>query len=857
MGAMDNTGNQLASLLSRWRSNPEVASNIVEWRTLPARAAQVGSFPVELDPYLVAALTAQGIQTLYTHQMEAWKQAKQGQNFVVQTGTASGKTLCYNLPVLDQLLRDDDACALYLFPTKALAQDQLAKLHSILEQTTSSHPLNPIHAAIYDGDTPTSSRTTIRSRVRLLISNPDMLHTGILPHHANWARFWRGLRYVVIDEMHSYRGVFGSHVANVIRRMKRVARFYGSAPQFIFTTATIGNPVELAQKLIEEPVSLIDQDGAAKGVRHFLIYNPPLIDPDLGIRRSVLQETVKLAEYLLTQHIQTVVFGRSRRSVEILLTYLRELFSVNDTSAVEVVDRNEAIRGYRSGYLPGMRRDIEAGLRRGDVQAVVATNALELGVDIGGMGAAILAGYPGTISGTWQQAGRAGRGDEPALAVLVTSASPLDQFLARQPEYFFGRSPEQGLINADNLLILLSHLRCAAFELPFRMGEGYGSVDSEKLRELLEYLVAEQILFRSGGRYFWMADNYPAQDISLRSASAETVVLHVETNETNVAHTIGLVDRPSAIRLVHPGAIYLHEARQYFVRELNLEQNTAVLQPTSVDYYTEPRGETTVMLIEKTNQDSVAGGLKANGDIQVHSEVVGYRKVRWHTHETLGMEPLQLPPSELVTTGYWLVIADETVEALTSDGLWLNQPNNYGPRWSKLGDQVRARDGYRCQVCGLPESGKSHAVHHKVPFRLFASPDQANQYSNLVTLCPVCHRLAETAVRVRSGLAGLTYALSNLAPLHLMCDPGDLGSHADVETAWADGKPSVVLYDLVPAGIGFSERLYDLHDELLRQTHSLVAGCQCSDGCPSCVGPGGEGGAGGKKETLGLLERLI
>ncbi len=847
----------LASLLTRWKTTPEVAANIVEWRTLPACAAQVGPFPDDLNPDLIKTLTGQGIQTLYSHQIEAWKLAGQGQDFVVQTGTASGKTLCYNLPVLDQLLRDGDACALYLFPTKALAQDQLAKLHSMLEQTTSSHPMNPIHAAIYDGDTPTSSRTTIRSRVRLLISNPDMLHTGILPHHANWARFWRGLRYVVVDEMHSYRGVFGSHVANVIRRMKRVARFYGSAPQFIFTTATIGNPVELAEKLIEEPVSLIEQDGAAKGAKHFLIYNPPLIDPDLGIRRSVLQETVKLAEDLLTHHVQTVVFGRSRRSVEILLTYLRELFPGNAASADEVVDRNEAIRGYRSGYLPGMRRDIEAGLRRGEVQAVVATNALELGVDIGGMGAAVLAGYPGTISGTWQQAGRAGRGDEPALAVLVTSSNPLDQFLARQPEYFFGRSPEQGLINADNLLILLSHLRCAAFELPFRMGEGYGSVDSEKLRELLEYLATEQVLYHSGDRYFWMADKYPAQDISLRSASAETVVLQAETTETNATNTVGLVDRPSAIRLVHPGAIYLHEARQYFVRELNLEQNTAVLQPTAVDYYTEPRVETTVMLIEKTNQDSVPGGLKAYGDIQVHSEVIGYRKVRWHSHETLGMEPLQLPPSELVTTGYWLVVGNETVEALASDGLWLNQPNNYGTRWSKLRDQVRSRDGYRCQVCGLPESGKSHDVHHKVPFRLFASPEQANQYSNLVTLCPVCHRQAETAVRVRSGLAGLTYALSNLAPLHLMCDPGDLGSHADAVAAWADGKPSVVLYDLVPAGIGFSERLYDLHNELLRQTHRLVAGCQCTDGCPSCVGPGGEGGAGGKKESLGLLDRLI
>lgn len=847
----------LASLLSRWRSSPELAVNIVDWRTIPARAAVVEPIPTDLHPGLSGALKAQGIQSLYTHQVEAWRLAHQGLNYVVQTGTASGKSLCYNLPVLQELIRDEDACALYLFPTKALAQDQLSKLRETIGRISDPHELSPLQVAIYDGDTPTSSRSAIRNRVRLLISNPDMLHTGILPHHANWARFWRGLRFVVIDEMHTYRGVFGSHVANVIRRLKRVAGFYGSAPQFILTTATIGNPVDLAQKLVEEPISLIDQDGAARGAKHFLIYNPPLVDAELGIRRSVLQETVNLAKDLLAYDLQTVIFGRSRRSVEILLTYLRENIPVGTSEIVKAGDRYDVIRGYRSGYLPGMRRSIEAGLRQGEVRAVVATNALELGVDIGGLGAALMAGYPGTIAGTWQQAGRAGRGDDSSLAVLVTSASPLDQFLARQPDYFFARSPEHGLINADNLLILLNHLRCAAFELPFRAGEGFGSLDQEKLWEILEYLTTEQVLHRSGERYFWMADKYPAQDISLRSASADTIVLQEEMNGTNKPRTIGMVDRPSAIHLVHPGAIYLHEARQYYVSDLDLERKIAVLKPATVDFYTEPRVETSVMLIDKTNQNEVQGGIKAYGEIQVHSEVIGYRKVRWHTHETLGMEPLQLPASDLVTTGYWLSIAEETVDTLRKEGLWLNQPNNYGPTWPKLRDLVRARDGYRCQVCGMAEGEKSHDVHHRIPFRLFTSLEQANQMSNLVTLCPVCHRQAETAVRVRSGLAGLVYALSNLAPLHLMCDPGDLGSHADAEAAWAEGAPSVILYDNIPAGIGFSERLYEIHDELLEQTHQMISGCQCDDGCPSCVGPGGDGGTGGKKETLALLEMMI
>ena len=847
----------LASLLSRWRSTPEVATNVVEWRTLSARAAQFEPFPANLDAALVSALRAQKIQALYTHQSEAWKLVEQGCNFVVQTGTASGKTLCYNLPVLSSLLHEKDASALYLFPTKALAQDQLATLHTILGQTEFAHQLKSIQAAIYDGDTPTSSRANIRSRVRLLISNPDMLHTGILPHHANWMRFWRGLTYVVIDEMHTYRGVFGSHVANVIRRLKRVAHFYGASPLFILTTATIDNPIDLAQRLIEEPVHLIDHDGAAKGPKHFLIYNPPVIDSNLGLRKSVLQESVDLVKDLINYHVQTVVFARSRRSVEIILTYLRESLPSGDSSSVESSPGNEIVRGYRSGYLPALRRDIEQGLRSGRVRAVVATNALELGVDIGGMGASILAGYPGTISATWQQVGRAGRGDAPALAVLVTSASPVDQFLARQPDYFFGRTPEQGLINADNLLILLGHLRCAAFELPFRAGDGYGNLDHEKLRDLLEYLVGEQELHHSGDRYFWMADAYPSQEISLRSASAEVIILQSAIDEGAKPTTIGQVDAPSAARLVHPGAIYLHDARQYFVDTLNFEQGIANLKPTMVDYYTEPRVETTVQLIELFNQAEVPGGKKAYGDIQVHSEVIGYRKIRWHTHETIGMEPLELPPSDLVTTGYWSIIAEDAVEALQADGLWLNQPNNYGPGWARLRDRIRARDGYRCQACGILESGKSHDVHHKIPFRLFASTEQANHPNNLITLCPVCHRKAEAVVRVRSGLAGLAYTLGNLAPLHLMCDPGDLGVHFDSAAEWAEGHPSIVLFDMVPAGIGFSERLFEVHHTLLNQAYQLVRGCPCPDGCPSCVGPGGEGGTGGKTETLALLDLLI
>jgi len=844
----------LAPLLSHWRSDPQVGANIIEWRTVPARPAQFEPFPADLSIDLQEVLISQGIRALYSHQASAWRSVREGKHLVVQTGTASGKTYCYNLPVINRLTTDPEATALYLFPTKALAQDQFTKLHDLLHGSGRDQSFHFSEVGIYDGDTPTSSRSAIRARVRLMISNPDMMHTGILPHHANWARFWQGLQFVVIDEMHTYRGVFGSHVANVIRRLKRVARFYGAYPQFILTSATIGNPLELARSLVEEPVELIAEDGAAKGARHFLIYNPPLVDPDLGIRRSSLQESVQLVGDLQRYDLQTVVFGRSRRAVEIILTYLRESIPTNESSPGEV-----SVRGYRSGYLPGMRRDIELGLRSGEVRVVVATNALELGVDIGGMSAAVLVGYPGTISATWQQAGRAGRGDDPALAILVASANPLDQFLARHPDYFFGRSPEHGLINADNLLILLGHLRCAAFELPFHAGESYGNLPSDHVTELLNFLVDEQVLHRSGERYFWMADQYPAQNISLRSASAEGIALQVvqDISQVKSPKVIGQVDFPSATRLVHPGAIYLHEARQYFVDQLDLEKQIATLQPVSVDYYTEPRAETTVQLIECANQEVVLGGIKAYGEIQVHTEVVGYRKVRWHTHEILGMEPLQLPPSELMTTGYWVTIAEGVVEELQTEGLWSNETNEYGPGWTQLRDRVRARDAYRCQACGILESGRAHDVHHKVPFRLFTSAEHANQLGNLVTLCMNCHKKAEAAVRVRSGLAGLVYALGNLAPLYLMCDPGDIGLHSDSESSLGNGQPTVVIYDIIPAGIGFAQKLYEIHDELTRQALSLVKGCECTDGCPSCVGPGGEGGSGGKQETLALLNKLV
>jgi len=875
----------LSSLLSHWRAEPTIATNVVEWRTLAAHPAQLESLPEGLHPGLVAALQVNKIKGLYTHQAVAWRLVNAGQNVAIVTGTASGKTLCYNLPVLNRLLHHPESRALYLFPTKALAQDQAETLRDLLKSISveeegdfESPPKSPVGTrlsgnfpadlavSVYDGDTPSYARPVIRENARIVLSNPDMLHAGILPHHTRWVEFFKNLDFIIIDEIHAYRGVFGSHVANVIRRIKRIADFYSARPQFIMTSATIANPLELAEHLVEEKVTLVDQNGSARGLQHFLIYNPPIVDRELGLRRSALLESVHLAEDLLQYNIQTIIFGRARRTIEIMLTYLKGNDHPYQGSDIDDVLRgsdqfehtpqnNNEIRGYRSGYLPSTRRSIERGLRQGEVRAVVTTNALELGVDIGGMGAAILAGYPGSIAATWQQAGRAGRGTLDSLAVLVATASPLDQFLAHHPEYFFERSPEQALVNPDNLLILLWHLRCAAFEMPFKNGDSFGRVNGFRLAEFLEYLEGVGDLHHSGGKYFWMSDKYPADEVSLRSASPERVLL--QQPDLNSWVTFGEVDLESAPWMVHPNAVYLHEARSYLVEQLDLDGRLAHLRPENLDYYTTPITETTVQLLNLMVQSEAIAAIKSYGDIQVTTQVKGYRKVKWYTHESLGQGELDLPPSDLSTTGYWITLSEECVSHLRKSGLWSNDPNRYGLNWSLQRKRTRARDEYRCQICGVQEGDRAHHVHHRVPFRAFSSPDEANHLSNLVTLCSTCHSQAEAAVRVHSGLSGLAYALGNLAPIFLMCDDRDLGVHADPKSPLAQGAPAVLLYDRIPAGIGFSQRLFELHDEIIASAYELVRDCECLDGCPSCVGPGGENGWGGKTESLALIKILI
>ncbi|MBI3162984.1 MAG: DEAD/DEAH box helicase, partial [Chloroflexi bacterium] len=788
----------LQSLLDFWKADSDTAPNFSAWKTTPAREAVTHPFPTDAPAPLREALSTRGIDRLYSHQLSAWTHTRAGRNIILSTGTASGKTLAYNMPVLAAMIQNPEARALYLFPTKALAQDQFSTLSNLIFETLrhgSGQAWN-LKPAIYDGDTPQSQRSSIRKNARIVLSNPDMLHTGILPHHSNWSDFFSSLKFVVIDEAHTYRGVFGSHVANVIRRLKRVADFYGSTPKFILASATIGNPKSLAESLIEESVELIDNDGSARGERHFIIYNPPVTDPALGLRKSSLLESARLATDLLTHNIQSVVFARTRRSVEIVLTYLQETGEQKrenrSADKSPISNLYSSIRGYRSGYLPHQRREIEQGLRDGSVRTVVATNALELGIDIGGLGAAILVGYPGTIASARQQSGRAGRGNAPAVSVMVASPNPLDQFLAHHPEYFFGSSPEMALVNPNHLLILLEHLRCAMFELPFQKGEGFGSLSADVIEEYLNFLLSNNEAHFSNEKYYWMQDQYPAANISLRSASPQSVVLQ-SVSEDGRPQTVGTVDGESAAWMVHPGAVYMHEAQQYFVQELNLENHIALLVPVGLDYYTEAQKNSEIAVLDESARSAVRGGLKSYGEIQVTTQVVGFRKIRWFTYENLGQEPLDLPPSELQTTGYWLSLSEETVSHLRDAGIWSNDPNDYGPDWPKIRLAVRKRDQFKCQVCGATESSREHDVHHKIPFRAFMrsekSPDfslqhqemlhsareQANRLENLTTLCASCHHKVEQNVRIRSGLGGLGFVLGNLAPLFLMCDTRDFG----------------------------------------------------------------------------------
>jgi len=748
----------LVQVLDFLKSSQEFMANVTHWEKIPSREPVWEQHPNGISSKLIEALRKRGIKQLYIHQSEAVQAVLEGKHVVVVTPTASGKTLCYNLPVLNSILENPESRALYLFPTKALSQDQVAELHGLVEILGVD-----VKTYTFDGDTPVSARKAIRMVGHIVVTNPDMLHQGILPHHTKWVKLFENLKYVVIDEVHSYRGVFGSHMANLIRRLKRICAFYNASPQFIGCSATIANPKELFEKLIEEEVFLVDKNGAPQGEKHFIFYNPPVVNRELGIRKSSIKEVRSIVRQFLAAGVQIIVFARSRLRVEVLLSYLREVMKSLKKSP-------NLIRGYRGGYLPSERRAIERGLREGQIQGVVSTNALELGIDIGELSVSIMAGYPGTIASTWQQAGRAGRRESVSVAILVATSGPLDQYIINHPEYFFHRSPEMGIVDPNNLIILLSHLKCAAFELPFRTGERFGTDATD---ELLKYLEEHGIVHSVEEQYHWTSESYPAEEVSLRQASPENVVI-VDT--TKGEHVIGEIDLYSAPFLVHDEAIYIHEGIQYHVDKLDWERRKAYVKQVSVNYYTDAESKTDIRVLEVFESTPVPGGIKGHGEVSVTTLATLYKKIKFETHENVGAGRIHLPEITMHTSAYWWELDENIKEKLS-----LSQAD--------LGD----------------------------------------------------------------GLKAVANVLENVVPLWVMTDPKDLRTIPMLKSPFSS-KPTIYIYEHTPGGVGYSEKIFTLHDELLNAAKELIRSCGCTNGCPSCVGPVMEVGEKGKESALRILE---
>ncbi|MDO4865592.1 MAG: DEAD/DEAH box helicase [Clostridia bacterium] len=750
----------IAEYISKLRQNPAFMDNVTSWQVMPARQARYGEFPPELDPRIVRTLKNRGIEAPYLHQSQAIRAALAGEDFVVVTPTASGKTLCYNIPVLDAIMKDEASRALYLFPTKALSSDQVAELYSMIQDMGAE-----IKAYTYDGDTPASARSAIRQAGHVVVTNPDMLHQGILPNHTKWVKLFENLKYVVIDEIHAYRGVFGSNLANVLRRLKRICEFYGAHPTFICCSATIRNPKELAETMTGRKMRLIDENGAPAGERHVVFYNPPVVNAQLGIRAGSIPETRKIAASLLKAGVQHIVFARSRLTVEVLVRYLKDM--VRDP-----LGNAGKVRGYRGGYLPTQRREIERELRAGHITSVVSTNALELGIDIGQLDACVLCGYPGTIASTWQQAGRAGRRGSVSLLIVVATSSPLDQYIIQHPEYFFNQSPEQALINPDNLYILLNHLKCAAYELPFEEGEAFDN--AQDTGELLDYLKDENILRQVSGKYYWMAEEFPQAGINLRSASDQNFLI-VDITDPKKHRVIGEMDRFTVPMLLHKYAIYMHEGTQYQVEDLDFDDKKAYIRRVDVGYYTDADLTTSLKVLDEFDREEEGPLTRARGEVLTSSIVTVFKKIAFDTHENLGWGPVTLPELEMQTTACWWV---------------------------------------------LPEN--LEAVYEREP--------------------------------LKNAMIGLAHLLRHIAPMYLMCAPQDISVVYHVKDTFT-GAPTIYLYDSVPGGIGLSDRVYEMQEELFSRALEMLTACPCRDGCPSCVGA--TAGPGAKGTLIAILKGLL
>jgi DEAD/DEAH box helicase domain-containing protein len=810
-----------------------------------AQAATFSGYPAGLNTTLSEIIEKNYPNGLFKHQVEAIQAVQAGKNVLITTGTSSGKSLCYQLPLLNAAIRDSSATALLLFPTKALAEDQLKKLVEMVGLLENVGSLN-VPAGTYDGDTPQGKRIAIRNKYRILLTNPDMLHIGILPHHTHWERFLKNLKFVVIDEVHTYRGVFGSHFANVLRRLKRILNFYGSHPCFILTSATISNATEFATKLTGEPFEIFATDTSYQESRRYFFVNPPVVDESLGLRKGLVDQTIEIASYALSHQVQSILFSRTRKTVEVTLKRLRETFGRSD----------KELHGYRSGYLPRERRLIENGLRSGKIRSVISTSALEMGIDMGKVDLTLLMGYPGSIASFYQQSGRAGRRDRNSASILIASASPMDQYVIRHCDFVSKGSPEHALIDPDNPLILLEHLKCAAFELPFSSQEIYGDLSGEDLIGYLKALVLLKHLLERNNFFYWIAEDYPSAKISLRNISGNPITLRLRAGLES--QLIGEVDFQSALRMAHPGAVYMHDGNQYYVDELDLKDHIAWLSTHNEPYFTEHRSDMKISVEQIIHKDKKANLIKSLGEIVVTENVTGFKRVDWDTLMTLGVFDLEgLPENALHTKGIWLTIPEDAVDALRKENKWLNDKNNYGSQWQDIRVSILQRDAYRCQACGIHLPEAQLHVHHKIPFRTFGDIRTANHPSNLITLCPSCHRRAEQNVRVRSGLSGVTYLMANLTPLTLLCDHRDIGSFSEAESEITGGRPVIALYDQFPGGIGLSAKLYEVIEDVLKQSLEVIDQCGCEDGCPSCVGPAGENGLGGKEFAREILKTIL
>jgi DEAD/DEAH box helicase domain-containing protein len=774
----------LESVVREWTANGGVRACLAADKTLPAREPRFAPLPSALDPRLAGALRRRGLTQLYVHQARAFDAAVAGRHVVVATPTASGKSLCYNLPIAHALATERDARALYLFPTKALARDQEVALRDLLRDAEISAP-----AAVYDGDTPGDARRIVRAAGGAIITNPDMLHAGILPHHAAWAAVFQSLRYVVVDELHTYKGVFGSHFANVLRRLRRVARFHGSDPVFLCASATVGNPRAHAERLLgTSEVTVVDESGAPTGPRRVLLYNPPVVNAELGLRASYIKSAVRLAADLVTAEVSTIVFGPSRNGVETMLRYLRDKLVPQGVPS-------DAIQAYRGGYLPETRRRIEQGLRAGGVRCVVATNALELGIDIGELDAVVCAGYPGSIAATWQRFGRAGRRREPSLAVLVTSSAPVDQYLAREPEYLLGRPVEEARIDPDNVEVLIQHVKCAAFELPFETGESFGDLDGEGTGDALAFLAQHGVVHKSGARWHWIADHYPAQSVGLRNVSWDNFVVIDQDGDKAIAE----VDWRGAHTALYEQAIYQLEGETYQVERLDYDNRKAYVRAVAPDYFTDALTHVRITVLDETECGDIGPAAAAFGDVNVVERVAGFKKVKFHTHENLGYGDVHLPEMQMQTTAFWFTLPEEMVQALAG------REDAIG----RLAGRPNVIDGLR---------GLAHALEAVASLALMCDPRD------------------------------LGYALGDKS------DGTAPGKSAGGPPGF---DPTIFLYDNVAGGVGLAARAFERRMELLSRARELVESCPCDDGCPACVSPGHEQGVHGRKNlALEIVREL-